>query len=83
MTSELRYIGALDEAYIPFRSTAVDAYWALDMRLDWKLNKALTFSLIGRNLLEGTHREFAGEAVTLYLRNDVERSVFAQMRWNF
>jgi iron complex outermembrane receptor protein len=50
----LRHVGEL-----PARN--VDSYTALDMRLSWRPTRALTLSLIGRNLLDARHAEFLGD----------------------
>ena len=50
----LRRVGAL-------RARAVEAYTALDLRLSWRPMRALTLSLIGRNLLDARHAEFRGD----------------------
>jgi outer membrane receptor protein involved in Fe transport len=50
----LRRVGAL-----PARN--VDSYTALDMHLSWRPARALTLSLIGRNLLDARHAEFIGD----------------------
>ncbi len=82
--TQLRYVDELPAANLELmRTTLVEAYWALDMRLAWQATPNIELSLVGRNLLEQVHREFAGEALTLYFRNDVERSVYGQVRWQF
>jgi iron complex outermembrane receptor protein len=50
----LRHVGEL-----PARN--VDSYTALDMHLSWRPARALTLSLIGRNLLDARHAEFRGD----------------------
>jgi iron complex outermembrane recepter protein len=66
----LRRVGAL-----PARD--IEAYTALDVQLSWRPMRALTLSLIGRNLLDARHAEFGGDdeenveicrAVALYAR---------------
>lgn len=81
---EWRYVSELAE-FNPELSgfSQVDAYWTLDTRLAWQLKPHLEFALIGRNLLAQKHSEFASEALSLYFRNQVERSIYAQVRWAF
>ncbi len=59
----------------------VDAYTRLDINLSKQLTSAIRCNLVGQNLLEKTHREFA----TLDDLNagEIERSVFAKITWAF
>ncbi len=68
-----------------FRHTArlpapvVPAYTELDVRLAWPVMPGLELSLVGRNLLNGSHPEYGNEAS----RALIERSVLGQVRWQF
>lgn len=69
----LRYVSALP-------SPAVDAYTELDLRLGWQASDALELSLVGQNLLHGSHAEF-GPATPL--REEVERGFYGKVTWRF
>ena len=56
----------------------INHYTTLDLRLAWRPNKNWEFAVLGRNLLEEHHREFAG---TDTLSTEVDRGVFAQAIW--
>ncbi len=57
----------------------VPAYTELDVRLAWPASPQLELSLVGRNLLHGSHPEY-GDATSRAL---IERSVLGQVRWQF
>jgi iron complex outermembrane receptor protein len=67
----LRYVGALP-------SPALAGYTELDVRLGWRMNRTVEFSLRGANLLHARHYELPpgdGEQIT--------RSVIAEARFSF
>lgn len=64
-----RRIGAIDNLQVP-------AYTELAMRLGWRMNPALELSLVGRNLLHGSHGEFGPIG-----RLQIERSLYAMLTW--
>jgi iron complex outermembrane receptor protein len=53
----------------------VDDYVTLDMRLAWRPRADITLALVGRNLLEQQHQEYAG--------NNIEREVYGRLEWLF
>jgi iron complex outermembrane receptor protein len=57
----------------------VPAYSELDLRFAWLPSNNLELSVVGRNLLHGSHPEY-GDAVP---RSEFERNVFGQVRWQF
>jgi iron complex outermembrane receptor protein len=59
----------------------VDAYLTLDLRLGWRPRPDLEIALVGKNLLEETHSEYLQEAFAVPA--EVERSLFATLRWRF
>lgn len=63
----LRYVDSLP-------AQRVGSYLSLDLRLAKRLTRGLELSVVGQNLLEDHHREFAGGT-------EVERSAYAQLRW--
>lgn len=56
-------------------------YTSMNVRLAWRPNNDLEVSLVGQNLLDNRHTEFVGE--NLLLQTEVERSVYAKVRWKF
>lgn len=63
-------------------SHAVDAYFAFDTRLGWQPVPGLDLALVGRNLLDGRHREF-GSDFGNSLATQVERSFYFTLSWRF
>jgi iron complex outermembrane receptor protein len=77
----LYYVDALEYYDTP-------AYPRLDLRLGWRPRPGLELSLIGKNLLDDTHAEFAifggGSSDSQGLvYTEVERSVMLQAKWHF
>lgn len=70
----LRYVDSLPDPATP-------AYTALDLRLAWSPRKNLELAVVGRNLLDPQHPEFANADPAL--THEVDRSVFATLRWNY
>jgi iron complex outermembrane receptor protein len=66
-----RYVSALPSQKIPAYSTA-------DVRFDWKANKQLKFSVVGRNLLQPYHYEFASDPAP---NVGIKRSAYGQITW--
>jgi iron complex outermembrane receptor protein len=73
--STLRYVDALRTPQIP-------SYVTLDVRLAWMPCKDLEIAVVGRNLLENRHREFAPTFVGTQ-RTEVERSFYGTVVWHF
>lgn len=71
----LRYVGHV-EAPAP----GAGNYAELDLSLGWRPSGRIELSLSGRNLLDRHHTEFQPDFVATQ-PTDVERSVFAQLRW--
>lgn len=59
---------------------AVPAYTELDVRLGWRPSAMLDLSLIGRNLLHARHAEYGPPEP---LREELQRSLFAQLTWRY
>jgi iron complex outermembrane receptor protein len=66
-----RYSGAL-----PAQSVA--AYSTLDVRLGWQVRESLDFSVVGQNLLQPHHYEFAGDPGPLV---GIKRAAYAKITW--
>jgi iron complex outermembrane receptor protein len=81
----LRYLSRIN---MPFtenfpEATSIRAYVTLDTRLAWKMRKDMELSLVGKNLLDKQHLEFTSLKGTDYLRTEVPRSAYLQLRWEF
>lgn len=61
--------------------TTVDDYWNADLRLAWRPKKNFELSLIGKNLLEDSHKEFTEVFFPYPAR--IERSVYGtiSLKW--
>lgn len=66
----------------PLPAYNVDDYLTGDLRLAWKPRENLEFSLVGQNLFQPDHEEFAPSFVNTIPTN-VERSVYGQVSWRF
>ncbi len=64
-----------------FFNESVPGYTSVNVRLAWRPVRDVELSLVGRNLSDSRHPEFIGENV--YLKTEVERSVYGQIRLNF
>lgn len=67
----LRAISRLPDPRIP-------GYVAVDGRIGWTIARGVDLSLIGNNLLDRRHKEFANTA-----GGELGRSIQARVRWNF
>jgi iron complex outermembrane receptor protein len=66
----VRHVGRISQTNVP-------SYTAVDMRFGWKLRKDLELSLIGQNLFDPKHGEFASPAE----RSEYERAAFVKLVW--
>lgn len=71
----LRYVSDLEVPDVP-------AYTTLDMRLAWKVDRNLTLSLVGLNLLDRQHPEF-GNFFVNSRESEIERSFYVRADWKF
>jgi iron complex outermembrane recepter protein len=60
----------------------VDSYATLDLRLGWKPRSSLEVSVVGQNLLDETHLEFAPEIIPTQA-TAVERGFYGKVAWRF
>lgn len=74
--SYLRYVDNLPSPPTP-------AYVELDARLAWSPCKNLEVAIVGRNLLDNAHPEFASPNPAVVPTREVQRSVYATIRWSF
>ncbi|MBN2292260.1 MAG: TonB-dependent receptor [Pirellulales bacterium] len=70
---QLRYVDSLPGLSVP-------SYITMDMRLGWRPNKNFELALVGQNLLDNHHFEWGNEG-SVYLPDEVRRTVFAQLTW--
>ena len=80
----LRYVDRIPTAGVPFPgfSTRIDDYLTLDARLAWNPWKDLELSVVGQNLLDDRHPEYAQEAFAPKLA-EIPRGVYVKLDWRF
>lgn len=71
----LRYADSLTSIDVP-------AYFTADARLAWSPSEHVEFAIVGRNLLDGGHKEFHPSELATQ-RTEVPRSVFGQITIRF
>lgn len=59
----------------------VESYTSLNLRLGWRPNKNIEWSLAAHNLLEDTHTEYYSESYTPI--TSIERSIYAKLKLEF
>jgi iron complex outermembrane recepter protein len=60
----------------------IPSYLTLDLRLAWSPRKDLEIAIVGRDLLDNRHPEFAPTFVGTQ-RTEVERSFYGTVVWHF
>jgi iron complex outermembrane receptor protein len=82
LDAALRYVDRL--TITPVTSSTVlhvPQYFSLDLRLGWKPTKNVELSIVGQDLLQGEHLEFAP---TLQSQTtEVGRSIYGKITWTF
>jgi iron complex outermembrane recepter protein len=73
--STLRYVDVLPAANIP-------SYLTIDARLAWLPRKNLEIAIVGQNLLDDRHPEFAPTFIGTQ-KTEVQRSVYGTVVWRF
>ena len=77
--SVLRYVSALPAQYpAGLPADYVNAYGAMDFRLARQMNRSLEVSISGRNLLQASHSDFAGDPGALVL---IGRTFYVALAW--
>jgi iron complex outermembrane receptor protein len=71
----LRYVDALE-------GIGIDSYVEFDARIAWRPTEDLELSLVGRNLFDSEHLEFAPTFVN-YVPTAVEREIYGKVTWRF
>ncbi|WP_276501777.1 TonB-dependent receptor plug domain-containing protein [Terrimonas pollutisoli] len=69
----IRYIDKLPKPHVP-------GYTGLDLRIGWKLSKAIELSVVGQNLLDKRHIEFIASTTR---RRQIERNVYGKVLCRF
>lgn len=75
--SIIRYVDS-----IAVFGTPIASYWSLDLRLAWRPSAHWEVALIGQNLLDNQHPEFAPTNIATQ-PSEVERSVYAKLTVRF
>jgi iron complex outermembrane recepter protein len=73
--STLRYVDGLSALNVP-------SYFTVDLRIAWAPTKNLEFAIVGQNLLDDRHPEFAPTFIVTQ-QTEVERSIYAHVVWQF
>ncbi len=73
VNTTLYYVGSVPQYSVP-------SYTRFDVGLTWHANKDLSFSVLGQNLLDASHREF-GDDGPIY--TEVQRGVLGKLTWRF
>ncbi|MBI5895540.1 MAG: TonB-dependent receptor, partial [Desulfobacterales bacterium] len=60
----------------------ISEYFTLDARLSWRPMNRLELALVGQNLLEKTHQEYAPDYVE-FAPAEIEHSVYVKATWSF
>jgi iron complex outermembrane receptor protein len=74
-----RYESRIEQIPAIVDGSGLHGYTEADLRLGWRLNERMEFSLLGQNLLHARHIEFG----TQEQRGEIQRSVFAKFAWSF
>ena len=71
----LRYVDALPALNVP-------SYTALDLRVGWQMSESVEFSVVGKNLFDRRHVEFAPTTIGT-ASTEVERSIYGSVTIHF
>ena len=72
--SILRYVDQLPNPIVP-------GYVTVDLRLAWRPTRDLEVAIVGQNLLDNQHAEFAGRGTVL--TSQPKRSAYGKLTWRF
>ena len=70
-------------AFSSIPAAGVSSHARLDLRLGWRIDPTLELSLGVENLLDDRHRELSTSANENLVTTDVERNLYARLRWRF
>lgn len=75
----LRYV---DRLQFPMQGTSIPAYFELDARLAWQINKHWEAAIVGQNLLHPNHKEFVPTEIQIQ-QTEIPRSIYAKISYTF
>jgi iron complex outermembrane recepter protein len=75
----VEYTGSLTS----FPGTPIDRFFRVDARLAWQPTPALELSLVGQNLTDSVHQEWAAFVGGDSRDIEIQRNVYAQAIWSF
>lgn len=75
LDAALRYMDAMVSPSVP-------SYITMDLRLGWRPSKNVEVALVGQNLLDDHHPEYANSPLCPVV-TEVRRTVYAQMSWQW
>lgn len=79
----LRYVDgitALNSDGVSF--SRIDPYLTADIRVAWHPTRNIELALVGRNLVEPSHKEFITEVLTT-TSTDIQRSIYGLVTWRY
>jgi len=79
---EFDLIGRYVDALISTPQT-IPNYFVMDARLAWHARKNLELSVVGRNLLLGSHYEFNSDTTSGMIATQVAPEVYGQVTWRY
>jgi iron complex outermembrane receptor protein len=71
-----RYVDSLPRLNVP-------SYNTMDVRVSWIPTTSFELSVVGRNLLDGQHPEFANDVVTGNVATEVQREMYVIANWRY
>jgi iron complex outermembrane receptor protein len=78
----LRYAGHITPGAYPNGTTYIPSYVTMDARLAWQATPNLELSIVGRNLFDTQHTEYANTFYMPY-QSEIERSVYFKAALRF
>lgn len=72
LDATLYYVGSLS-------TSNIKDYWRFDVRWGWQITDGVEWALVGQNLLDDAHQEFAGSTNI----TEIERSIYGRVTWHF
>ena len=75
LDATIRYVDSLPALHVP-------SYLVLDTRLGWRPCSHLELALVGQNLLDAQHQEFARSLIQTQI-TEVEHSIYGKITWRF
>ncbi len=73
--TSIRYVDVL-------RNPTISSYLVADIQLRWQPTNNWEFSVVGQNLLDNKHPEFATSLITTP-QTEIEQSVYAKVTWRY